>query len=123
MADEGVYTKNADIQARAGVNANTTSKATAATDVYVLNVESVINAISMYNWSDAYAGLNADVKGILTDTGACMCTIYVIQSDMSGYTSRSEAQTMLDVLTYTVNRNLSILKQIAKRDFINAAWF
>ena len=33
MADFGIYTKNADIQAYAGLNANTTSKAIAATDV------------------------------------------------------------------------------------------
>ena len=33
MADFGIYTKNADIQARAGANANATAKLTAATDV------------------------------------------------------------------------------------------
>ena len=121
MADVGIYTKNADILARCGVNANATSKATAATDVYVLNIESQINAFCLFNWSDAYAGLNADVKGILTDVGASMCAMLVIQSDMSGFTSRAEAETMLDVLNNNINRGLSILREIAKRDFINAA--
>ncbi len=122
MTDFGIYTKNADIQARAGINANTTSKAIAATDVYVLDIEASINAMSMFNWSDAVtAGLNADVQGILTDVGASMCASLVIQSDMSGYTSLDEAITMLNFLNNAINRGLSNLRVIAKRDFINAA--
>ncbi len=42
MADFGIYTKNADILARCGANANATAKATAATDIYVLDVEAFI---------------------------------------------------------------------------------
>ena len=121
MADFGIYIKQADIAARAGIKANTTSVAVAATDVYVLNIESTINVMTLKNWSDDFAGLNVDVKGILTDVGASMCAMIVIQSDMSGFTSRAEAETMLDVLNNTVNRGLSILTKIAKRDFMNAA--
>ncbi len=119
MADEGVYTKNADIQALAGVNANATSKATAATDVYVLNVESSINAATRYNWSDAFtAGLNADVQGILTETGAAACAIIVIQSDMGGYTSTGEAESMITILRDIYLRNLQFLRTINVQTFM-----
>ena len=119
MADFGIFTKNADIQARAGINANATSKATAATDVYVLDMEAMINAMTRFNWSDAFTtGLNVDVAGILTDVGASLCATIVIQSDMSGYTSRSEAQTMLDVLNNNINRGISHLKQIQVQKFV-----
>jgi len=118
MADLGIYTKNADIQARAGINANATNKLTAATDVYVLNIESTINALTRYNWSDGFAALNVDVKGILTEVGASMCAMLVIQSDMSGFTSRAEAETMLDVLNNNVNRGLSILKKKGTERFM-----
>ena len=121
MADDGIYIKNADIQARAGINANATSKATAATDVYVLDIESTINAMTMYNWSDNYAGLNIDVKGILTDVGASMCAVIVVTSDPSGYTSLDEAIFIVNVLNNSINRGLMNLRVIAKRDFINAA--
>ena len=121
MADVGIFTKNADIQARAGVNANTTSKATAATDVYVLNIESTINAMTLNNWSDEYATLNADVKGILTDVGASMCAVIVISSDMSGYTSRDEAIAMVNILNNTINRGLMSLKDSARRTFMQNA--
>ena len=122
MADDGIFTKNADIQARAGVNANTTSKATAATDIYVLDVESVINVMTRYNWSDAYtAGLNADVQGILTDAGACLCAIYVIQSEMGGFNSRGEAESMITVLRDAFIRNIGILRDIKNQTFIQNA--
>ena len=122
MTDFGIFTKNADIQARAGVNANATSKATTATDVYVLNIESTINAMTLFNWSDAFTtGLNADVGGILTDVGASMCAVIVILSDMSGYTSRDEAIAMVNILNNSINRGLMSLKDSARRTFIQNA--
>ena len=122
MADFGIYTKNADIQALAGVNANATEKATAATDVYVLTVESSINVATRFNWTDAFtAGLNVDVGGILTETGATACAIKVITSDMSGFTRLAEAESMITVLRDTYLRNLSILRDIKSQTFINGA--
>ena len=123
MTDFGIYTKNADIVARAGANANATAVATAATDVYVLNVESYINCMTRYNWSDWFitAGANADVKGILTECGACLCAIYVIQWDMSGFTSRVEAETMLDALYDKARKCLDLLSEQAVKDFIVGA--
>ena len=122
MADFGIYTKNADIQARAGVNANSTSKATAATDIYVLNIEAMINVRTRKDWSAAFtSGLDASVAGFLTHVGACWCAMLVISSDMSGYTSRSEAQTMLDFLNNEVNKGLSFLKEKGMETFILGA--
>ncbi|KKL07084.1 hypothetical protein LCGC14_2589550 [marine sediment metagenome] len=119
MADFGVFTKNADIQAEAGINANSTSKATAATDVYVLNVEATINAMTRRNWSDDFAGLNADVRNILIETGACMCANKVIKADMSGFTSRGEAESMITVNRDTFLRNISILRDKKVETFID----
>ena len=123
MADVGIYTKNADIQARAGVNANATSKAAAATDVYVLNIEAMINVRTRKNWSAAVTAgpLDASVQGALTHVGACWCAMIVINSDMSGFTSRSEAQTMLDFLNNEVNKGLSFLKEKGAETFILGA--
>ena len=121
MADIGVFTKNADIQARAGESANSTAKATAATDVYVLDVEAYINAVTHFNWSDAYSSLNADVKGLLTEASASLCAMKVISYDMSGFTSRAEAETMLDVLAYNASKAIALLKDQETKTFLNEA--
>jgi len=121
MADIGIWTKNADIQAKAGANANATAKAVAATDVYVLEVESFVNCATRYNWSDAYAGLNADVKDILKETTSALCAIYVIQWDMSGFMTRTEAENMVNILRDVALRNLSILRDVKTQTFMQGA--
>lgn len=121
MADVGIWTKNADIQAKAGANANATAKAVAATDVYVLEVEALVNVLTRHNWSDAYAGLNADVKHILKEVSSNICAIYVIQWDMSDFTSRIEAEDMINVLLDAALRGLSILRDKKTQDFITGA--
>jgi len=123
MADVGIFTKNADIQARAGVNANATSKATAATDVYVLDIEAMINVRTRKNWSAAVTAgpLDASVQGSLTHVGACWCAMIVVSSDMSDYTSIEEATTMLDFLNNEVNKGLAFLKEKAAETFILGA--
>lgn len=120
MADDGIFTKNADIQAMAGANANTTAKAVAATDIYVLNVEAFINNYCHYNFSDKYTTLNVDFQGLLKECGACLCAMRVIQWDMSGFTSRAEAQTMLDFLWATSARDLKTLSDKVAQEFMGA---
>ncbi len=122
MADIGIYTKNADIQARAGVDANTTSKATAATDIYVLNIEALINSRTRKNWSAAFtAGLDVSVAGALTDVGASMCATIVILSDIDAYPTVAHAEAMLDVLNNKINFGISFLKEISSQTHIDNA--
>ena len=116
MVDDGVFTTNAQIQARAGVYANSTAKATAATDVYVLDVEAYVNSKTKFNWSDAFAGLDVDVKALCTEASASLCANKVIVADMSGFTSRAEAQTMLDFNQFNADRAIKELsdKEVSK---------
>ena len=121
MADVGIYCKNANIQARAGSGANATAKAIAATDVYVLDIESYINAATRYNWSDAYAVLSVDVKYILMDCAASLCAINVISNDTSGYNSLGEAQLLINVNWERANEDIKQLIDLKTRDFITGA--
>jgi len=111
MADLGVFTKNADIQARAGIYANATSKAVTATDVYVLAVESLVNAQTKFDWSAWYAGAGAAsvYKGLCTEAGACLCAVYVIESDMSVFTTVAEAQSMIITLNNRAEKAMNAL--------------
>ena|SRR3990167_968750 len=118
MADIGIWTTNASIQAKAGTGANATAKAVAATDEYVLEVEGFLNCITRKNWSDVYSTLNVDVKYILKETTSALCAIYVIQWDMSGFTSRLEAEDMINILRDTALRNISLLRDKKIQDFM-----
>ena len=109
MADVGIYTTNSSIVAKAGINASSVSSAVGETDKYVLQVEAKINILTRFNWSDVYSGLDDDLKQILLETTSNLCAIYVIINDMSGFTSRAEAQAMIDVLRDTAITNMSII--------------
>jgi hypothetical protein len=112
MADLGIYTKNADIQALAGVNAGTTAKATAATDVYVLNVEAAIDVATGYDWSSAWTAggiLDETLRNVLIQAGAAKCAMFVANADPSGYPAR-EFETLLDFLNEVYNTSIAIIK-------------
>lgn len=121
MADTGIFATTAEIGYKAGANCSTTSKAEAYTNSYIAQAESRINADTKYNWSDAYTALNADVKAILKEAASNLAATYVINYDMSGFTSRAEAQAMIDVLIYNYNECIKILREIEKERFIQNA--
>ena len=121
MADTGIFATTAEVQRKAGANASSTANVEAYINDFMTQAESFINTATTYNWSDAYATLNADVKGILKEIASNLAAMYVIQYDMSGFTSRSEAETMLDVLREGALRGLSIIRNKNPQEFmINA---
>lgn len=60
------------------------------------------------------------VADFLTGIGSDLCAINAIQYDMSGYTSRTEAETMINGLRDSALRGLSILKDKKNRDWLHA---
>jgi len=121
MADTGIFCTTAEVERKAGANASATSKAEAYTNDYVSQAESLINAVCRFNFSDEYAGLNADVKGLLKEVASNIAAIYVVQYDMSGYTSRIEAEDMINILRDAALRGLALLRDKKQQDFINGA--
>ena len=118
MVDSGIFATTLEVQNKAGANASATSNTEVYINDFVAQAESVINSMSRYNWSDNYATLNVNVKEILKEAASNLAAMYVIQYDMSGFTSRYEAETMLDVLDQGFKRNLQILKNMQVQTFI-----
>lgn len=121
MVDTGIFATTAEIGYKAGAGKSSVSSAEAYTNNFISQAESFINAVTKYNWSDAYSGLNVDVKGLLKEAGSNIAAMYVINYDMSGYTSRAEAQTMLNVLWDRASKCLELLKDKVHTDFVRAA--
>jgi len=118
MADTGIFCTTAEVEHKAGANASATSKAETYTNDYIAQSESTINALCRYNFSDNYATLNADTKQILKDCASNLAAIYVISYNMSGYTSRIEAEDMINILRDSALRSMSILRDKKAQDFI-----
>ena len=121
MADTGIFATTAEVERKAGSGASATSKAEAYVNQYMTEVESFINVFTGNNYSDDFAGLNTDVKGILKEIASNLAAIYVIQYDMSGYASRIDAEDSINVLRDAALRGLSVLRDKVKTTFIKGA--
>ncbi len=121
MVDTGIFATTEEVKRKAGSGASTTSATELYINDFMAQVESLINVICRYNFSDAYAGLNVDVKGILKETASNLAAIYVIQYDMSGYTSRIDAEDSINILRDAALRGLALLRDQIAVDFINAS--
>ena len=121
MADTGIFATTAEVQRKAGANASSVSNTEAYINDYMTQVESYINVVCKVNFSDLYSSLNADVKGILKEIASNLAAMYVIEYDMSGFTTLAQAQTMLDVLWDMAQKSLSLLKDKDKTDFVSGA--
>lgn len=120
MADAGQFAKDTDILLRVGTNASTTVKAAGWFDTIIVNVEAFINSFCRFDFSasDTSSTINASTRGLLIDTGASLAAIQGIMWDMSGFTSRIEAEDMINVLRDTALRNLSVLRDKKTQGFI-----
>jgi hypothetical protein len=121
MVDNGIFCTTAEVLRKAGANASVTSSAEAYTNDYVTQAESTINGMVRYNFSDNYASLNVDTRGILKEVASNLAAIYVISYDMSGFTTRTEAEDMINILRDAALRGLSILRDKKVQDFINGS--
>ena len=97
MAVTSIMTTEGEITAKEGANVST-SLTDAMHDAWVLQAESFMSVFCRDNFSDSYAALNVDVKYIFSDVVSSMVAIQGIMYDMSGYTSREEAEDMVTML-------------------------
>ena len=118
MADTGIFATTTEVGYKAGNKASATSKSEAYVNSYMSQVESFINVACRYNFSDNYASLNVDTKGILKDAASNLAAIYVITWDMSGFNSRIEAEDIINVLRDAALRDIALLKDKKSSDFI-----
>lgn len=99
---------------KAGANVSSSVISGAILADWSNKAEAYINAATGYDWTTNYASLQTNYKYILDDLCASIIARNMINYDMSGYTSRQEATTMLDVLTDTINIQTAVLKDTDK---------
>ena len=123
MANAGQFAQDADILLRVGTNASATVKAAGWFDSIIIDQEAIVNCMTRFDFStaDTATTLNTTVRGILIDTGACLAAIEGITWDMSGFTTRTEAEDMINVLRDIALRNMSILRDKKVQKFIQEA--
>ncbi len=121
MVDTGIFATTAEIVRKAGSGASAVSTTEAYTNDFVFQAESEINVFCRFNWSDVYATLNDDVRGLLKSAASNLAAIHVVSYDMSGYTSRVEAEDLINILRDAALRNMSVLRDKKQQEFLEKA--
>jgi hypothetical protein len=121
MAFTGIMVTEAQIDQKTGAGVSASWTDTMKTQA-VLQAENLVNVTARYNFSDVWAGtLNADVKSFLTEIVASLVAIEGVAYDMSGYSSRVEAESKVNILRDAALRGLALLRDKKVVDFINGA--
>lgn len=125
MTDGGKICSAAHVIPKAGQGVNSLAVSGAYTKEfctqYIKQAEAYIDACTRYKWGDYFSGADVETREILRNVVSDLAAMYAIQYDMSGYTSRLEAQTMLDVLRDRVNQVIDLLKDKLHSNFLNGA--
>jgi hypothetical protein len=122
MADTGIFATTLEVARKAGINVNATAVGEAYVNDYMTQVESRINGIARFNFSDNYSTLNADTRGLLKEVSSNLAAIYVIIYDMSNTaTTRIEFEDRINVLRDAALVGLALLRDKKVVDFVNGA--
>ncbi len=103
---------------KAGANASVIATNETLVSDFVRQAEGVINSVTRFNWVGEYSTLTNDVKFILNDVASSLAAIYIITYDISGFTDRVEAETMINVYRDSALRNLGLLRNQNVKEFI-----
>ncbi len=120
MTDEGIFATTQQCQDKIGANANATANAEAFINRFIAQAESLINSTVTFNFSDNYASLNVDIKGILTTAASAWVAMRVISYDPDSI-GRTTANLKLNALSDEWNKAIAELKNKNTQEFMKKA--
>ena len=98
MAEAGTLCINADVEKYSGIKGNATADAEAYTNVYIKEAEGVVISLARFDFVGSYADLTTIAKEMLREATAIYAAIGVIGYDLNSYTTRMEAEDMINIL-------------------------
>lgn len=121
MGHTGIFATAAECASKAGENVDQTGWTEANINQWSSEIESEVNISSNNNFSDIYATLNVDVKKVLTLIASNYVAIQGISFNMDAFTSRIEAEDMINVLWAIMQYNLNLLKDPSSVKFMTGS--
>ena len=122
MVTTGIYCTDADVKAKVkNMSADIDSGDTAETDRWIGDAESLINCTARKVFAvdtAAFAALSSTKRKLLTEVASNLAAIYAVSYDMSGFTSRVEAEDLINIFRDAALRGLSILRDKKTQSFL-----
>ena len=119
MATAGTLCSDAHVAMKVkNMSADIDSGDTDETDVWILDAEALICCVCRYDFVTNYAAIGAIEKNLLRQIASDLVAINCITYDMSGFTSRVEAEDMINVFRDSALRGLAIIRDMKVKEFI-----
>lgn len=103
---------------KVGVNASTEAKEIDLARDICKQAECTINTRTKVNWSEIYNDIDENLRGILNRIVSNIAAMEGINYDMSGFSSRLEAVSMIDYLRWGTEKLIHELKRIDIQKFL-----
>lgn len=121
MAHTGIYATKAEIDIKVGASVDGTGYVEANINASAKQSESYINIISKKVWAidaAAFTALSASVKYLLSEASACWIAIDYVNYDLNSYTTRYEAESMVNILWAKFHNLIFLLSEQDTIDWI-----
>ncbi len=122
MTFNGIYVPTIlEYEYKCGLGVSVTAVSEAFANSFIEQAESVINMICRKVFAAdtaAFTALPVTTKHMLTEVASNLAAIYAITWDMSGFSSRIEAEDMINILRDASLRGLSLLRDQKQKDFL-----
>lgn len=105
---------------KAGANVSTAFTEANYTEL-INQAESFIVVATEYDWVTNYGTISTNKKKILEEATSNMTAIYLIEYDMSGYTTRQEAENMINILRDRYMQCIGMLVTETNKDYLKGA--
>ncbi|MDA1338534.1 MAG: hypothetical protein O2871_04170 [bacterium] len=108
----------AEMQFMAGENRDATGDVDANHIFLQDYAEAYLSGLLKFNLSTGFSALTAGIKVIITEWAARFAGMELIRFNMAGYTSRVEAEDMINIHTYRMRQIEKLLEDASIQDFI-----
>ena len=111
MVYTGIIATEAELDAMAGENVDTTGWTEANKNLWMAQVEGFLSGWVQYDIATNYGSLDSVSKKVLNEYAARYCAIAGIAYNMAGYTSRIEAEDMMNVHIWRMEKIEEMIKE------------
>lgn len=118
MVEAGTLCTSSNVEKFTGAKGSATADAEAFTNVTILMAEGYICTASRYDWVSSYASVSSIGKELLRNATAAWAALIGISYDQSGYTSKEESQSMMDLCWSMVKETVNLLRDDKYREFV-----
>ena len=118
MAYTGTIITEAKLAFYYGANVAARGSTADASDEWVLTAQGFLCNLVKYDIITNWATLNAIYKLLFTEYAGHYAAVMAIQYDMNGYTSRIEAEDMVNIHVFRMEKIQKLLEDSSVQDFM-----